>query len=551
MISTLLTQHLPVLPVILPMLTGIALLLLGDERHINWQRAIALCSATLAAMLSAALLIQAAQGDIHVYHMGNWPAPFGIVLVVDRLSALMLCMVSALAVPALWYACQGWDRRGRLFHPLYQFQLMGLYGAFLTGDLFNLFVFFEILLIASYALLLHGQGKARFRSGVHYVVLNLAGSAVFLIALALVYGLTGTLNMADVALRVMELASQPGEHTTLLRITTLLLLVVFSLKAAIIPLHLWLPNTYASASAPVAALFAIMTKVGIYAILRSQVLVFGPHAGTAFAAEDVLLPLALLTGLGGALGALASHRMSRLVAWLTIASVGTILLGIASLTLSSIAAALYYMLHSTLVMGAMFLLVDIVAQQRGTMEDHLQPANRVGQPVILGLLVLLGAASAAGLPPLPGFLGKLMLLQSTASHHAQIWIWAGILLVGLLTLICLARAGAALFWNVTPVSETTSHHMNSAAQTATPLGRLTPVLVLLGAVILTAVYAAPIKQYADATALQLLDVTGYARHVLGAQQHNGKSTSTIPYTGISSDKPANTTAYPSPLGESP
>src|SRR5690606_16477118 len=192
-------------------------------------------------------------------------SPFGIVLVLDRLSALMLALTALLAVPVLWFACRGDDRRGPNFHALFQFQLMGINGAFLTGDLFNLFVFFEVLLIASYALLMHGQGKARAKAGLHYVVLNLAGSSLFLFGLGLMYAATGTLNMADVGRLVSNGAvSSP----LLLQVSAALLLIVFALKAAVLPLSFWLPGAYAAASAPVAALFAIMTKIGLYAIWR-------------------------------------------------------------------------------------------------------------------------------------------------------------------------------------------------------------------------------------------------------------------------------------------
>ena len=264
-------QHAPVLSVVWPSFTAVLLVLLGDsagsagqggahaDGRLRLRRALALGSAALGTLMAVGLVAVAAQGDVRVYLLGEWPAPFGIALVLDRLSALMVLLTYVVALPVLWYATGGWDTRGRYFHALFQFQLMGLCGAFLTGDLFNLFVFFEVLLIASYVLLLHGQGRERFRMGVHYVVLNLAASALFLLGLSLLYAATGTLNMADMALRVAALS---GDSAVLARSGALLLLVVFGLKAALVPLHAWLPGTYAAASAPVAALFALMTKVG-------------------------------------------------------------------------------------------------------------------------------------------------------------------------------------------------------------------------------------------------------------------------------------------------
>ena len=327
--------HAPVLVVLLPAMTAVVLLLLGDSggEHghdsdgVAVRRRLSLGSVVLGLAMAAALVSFAASGELKVYRVGEWPAPFGIVLLVDRLSALMLLLTATVALPVLWYACGGWDTQGRYFHALFHFQLMGLNGAFVTGDLFNLFVFFEVLLIASYVLLVHGQGRERFRMGVHYVVLNLAASALFLIGLGLIYATTGTLNMADVAQRVAQLT---GDDATLAHVAAVILLVVFGLKAALVPMYAWLPATYAAACAPVAALFAIMTKVGVYSILRVHGVIFGIDAGEL--TESVagwLLPLALTTSALGVLGALAAPNMARMVAYLTVSSVGTILAGIA------------------------------------------------------------------------------------------------------------------------------------------------------------------------------------------------------------------------------
>lgn len=287
-------SHWLILPILLPLFAGSLLLLPLAER---WQRGLSLLAALALIPLSLLLIRTAASGDLSVYALGNWAAPFGIVLMLDRLAALMLLATAVLGSAALIYALRGDDRLGKHFHALFQFQLLGINGAFLTGDLFNLFVFFEILLIASYALLLHGGGAERVRSGLHYVILNLVGSAFFLIAVGTLYGLTGTLNMADMA---QKIAMADAERAPLLAAAGLLLLVVFALKAALLPLYFWLPRAYAAASAPVAALFAIMTKVGIYSILRVYTLVFGDAAGElANLAQAWLWPLALATlGLG-------------------------------------------------------------------------------------------------------------------------------------------------------------------------------------------------------------------------------------------------------------
>ena len=511
--------HLPVLPVLLPAFSAMALLLIGDDgggssshgsRQLRWARWIALGSAALGLALAAVLAFEVhagAHADLPwAYRLGAWPAPFGIVLVVDRLAAMMLVLTACLALPVLWYASGGWDWHGRHFHALFQFQLMGLNGAFVTGDLFNLFVFFEVLLIASYVLVVHGQGRERFRIGLQYVVLNLAASALFLIGVALIYALTGTLNLADLALRVPKVT---GPEAALLQAAALLLLVVFGFKAALMPLAMWLPATYAAASAPVAALFAIMTKVGVYAIVRVHGVVFGAEAGaSAFTVQPVLLPLALATSVIAVLGAAAAHTLPRLVAWLLVVSVGTVLAGIGLFGASAWSAALYYMANSTLVIGSLFLLVELVAAQRGDVAERLAPASEVAQPALLGMMLLLGAASVAGLPPLPGFIGKLMVLEAASAHPWAVAVWAVVLGVGFVTLIGLSRAGSILFWAVREETNDTS------ASGASPR-MLTATLSLLAASVAMSVFAAPLKRYTDATAAQLLDREAYARAVLG------------------------------------
>ena len=524
-------QHAPVLSVVLPMLTAVVLLLIGDpggmagqggahdDAALRWRRRISLASASLGLLMAAGLVQHATGGELLVYRLGEWPAPFGIVMVVDRLSALMVLLTYLVAVPVLWYAAGGWDRRGRYFHAVFQFQLMGLSGAFLTGDLFNLFVFFEVLLIASYVLLVHGQGRERFRVGVHYVVLNLVASGLFLIGLSLVYAATGTLNMADVGQR---LALLQDDQLVFAKAAAMVLLVVFGLKAAMLPLYFWLPGTYAAASAPVAALFAIMTKVGVYSIVRVHWQLFGTEAGpAALAVADWLLPLALSTSVLGVLGVLAAHTMGRLVAYLTVSSVGTILAGVGLFTPETLSAALYYTLHSTIVIAGLFLLVELIAAQRGDAAGRLQPAHAVREPVVLGVMMLFGAASAAGLPPLPGFLGKLMVLEASSGLAAQAWVWSVVLVVGFLTIVGLARAGVIVFWHVQPATDAGACGSSSRL--------LASAWAFMALTLGLAVLASPVKRYTDAAAAQLSTPADYVRAVLGADVP-GHST-TRPFDG--------------------
>lgn len=331
-------QHLIALPILLPLVGALGLLLAGKASDAAHRRvSVALTAALL--VVSLLLLKRAAGGELAFYALGNWQAPFGIVLMLDRLSALMLTLTAALALGCVLFACAGDDARGSNFHGLFQLQLVGLNGAFLTGDLFNLFVFFEILLLASYALLMHGGGKARVAAGLHYVILNVAGSALFIIALGVLYGATGTLNMADMARRI---AVMSGDEAALVTAGALLLIVVFSLKAALLPLYFWLPRTYASAPAPVAALFAIMTKVGLYAILRVHSLIFVDSPAEA-AITAWLWWSGLATIVLAAVGVLAARDLRPLIAYLVLVSVGTLLAGTALGTPAATTALLYYL----------------------------------------------------------------------------------------------------------------------------------------------------------------------------------------------------------------
>ncbi|MGF1614816.1 MAG: monovalent cation/H+ antiporter subunit D [Gammaproteobacteria bacterium] len=502
-------SHWLMAPILLPLVTGLVLLL-AARWPLARQRSLSVVSSVALLPLAGYLLALSLDDGYRLYALGNWPAPFGIVLVLDRLSALMLALVALLAVPAVLYAVRGTDTRGRNFHALFQFQLLGLNGAFLTGDLFNLFVFFEVLLIASYALLLHGGGAPRSRAGLHYVVLNLIGSSLFLVAVGVLYGITGTLNMADLAARVAQLSH---DEAGLVHAGALLLLVVFALKAALLPLYFWLPRAYAAASAPVAALFAIMTKVGVYAIVRVYSLIFGPAAGlVADTAATWLWPLALATLALGAIGALAARDLRTLIAYLVVVSVGTLLAGFALGTPDAWAATLYYMVHTTLVSGGLFLLAGLVRAERGTAGDGFADPHPLHQPALLGALFFLGAVAVVGMPPLSGFIGKLLLLRATVDAVQTAWLWSVVLGSGLLALIALSRAGSLLFWRV-----------GAVPLTGVPADRLrvTCSAVLLASAPLLVIFAAPATDFAEATARQLSTPAGYVSAVLGAARAPG------------------------------
>ena len=495
-------SHLVILPILIPLSAG-ALLLLVERLGRPAERAIGVVATAALLPVALTLLVQAAGDAPQVYYLGDWPAPYGIVLVVDRLSALMLTLSAVLALPALLYALDGDDGRGRHFHALFQMQLLGVNGAFLTGDLFNLFVFFEILLIASYSLQLYGGGAPRVRAALHVLVLNLVGSAVFLMAIAAIYAATGTLNMADLATRV---AAAGPDQAGLLRAGGLLLLVVLALKAALVPLGFWLSPAYSAACAPAAALFTILTKVGVYGVLRVHGLIFGPEAGHAASLVDPwLIPIGLATVATATLGVLASRELRRLLAYLVVLSAGTLIATLGLASESATSAVLFYTLNSTLVGGGLFLLADLIARQRGDAGADLGRPRSVVQPGLLGALFFIGTVGVVGLPPFAGFAAKVYILESALSQPAAGWMLGLILGTGLVVIVALSRAGSAIFWRT---GETPPQGEKAGVLRLASTGGLVAATALLMAI------AGPVTEYTRATAAQLADRAGYVEAVM-------------------------------------
>lgn len=500
--------HLLAAPIIVPALAA-ALLLVLHRARIVVKRAIGMGATVAFAVAALAIFAETRSGAPLVYRLGDWPSPFGIVLVADHLSAFMLLLTASLALAVLLYAVQGWDARGKLFHPLFLFQVMGLNGAFLTGDLFNLFVFFEILLIASYGLAMEGLEVERLRATLHYAAINISASSVFLIAVSLIYGIMGTLNMAHLAERVEEVRI---EDVGLVRAAGLLLLGVFAVKAAVFPLYFWLPATYSHAPAPVAALFAVMTKVGVYAIIRVKTLIFtGGEGAVMELTSPWLMPVALITLALGTLGALGAQRLATITAYLTIASVGTILTGVAAGGGTGLAAALYYMAHSTLAIAILFLVTDLLGRSRGAMGDRLHPGPPIRQAAPLGLTFLFGGATVAGIPPSSGFLGKLMILQSTVNGLSVVLIWTVILVTSMLTLVTCSRAGSIVLWNYIEPDQL-AHDRPPRA------GEWVALAALAGCSMGLVIFATPITHYTDEIGAQLTSTGSYIHAVLGSGQ---------------------------------
>lgn len=527
-------SHLPVLPILVPMLASALMLLTRDSQR---QLRIIMGGLSLLMQILAALaLIRATQGiggsfwpdDIGVYRLGNWAAPFGIVLVADRLSALMLGLTAVLGLCSWLYATARWDRAGRHFYPLFQLQIMGLNGAFLAGDLFNLFVFFEILLTASYGLLLHGSGKHRVSAGLHYIGVNLIASFLLLIAIALIYGLTGTLNMADLSVRALTLE---GADRQLFDAAAAILGVAFLIKAAAWPLNFWLPNAYSEACAPVAALFAIMTKVGIYALLRIGSLLLPAGAPAAFGGAW-MFPAGIATLAFGTLGMVASTQPRRIAAYAIITSSGTLFaaLGMPGVTLTG--PALYYLISSVLALAALLLLLELAERSQSfgsnllaitqeayeTDEADAASLSRqvVGTPLpatmaFLGLSFFACALLIIGLPPLSGFVAKFSLLSAalqtaeTGAPTFNVWLLVATMLgSGLACLFAMARCGVRLFWIPEDLQVPTLR-----------IREIAPILFLLLACTALTIQAGPVMSYLEDTAHYLDQPQRYVQSVLG------------------------------------
>lgn len=502
-------SHLVILPFLLPIFGGLLLLLPPIQNSLSRQRIFAIFTSLLLILVSITLLHTSYSQGTQLYMLGNWQPPFGIALVADPLAALLVLLTSILGFAAILFACSGDDETGMYYHTLILLLISGVNGAFLTGDLFNLFVCFEILLIASYALLVHGGGKHKTQASLHYVILNLVGSSIFLIALGILYGMLGTLNIADMANKLHLLSE---DDQLLVKVAGLLLLVVFGLKSAMLPLHFWLPRTYASASAPIAAMFAIMTKVGIYSIFRVHTVIFGENAGElANIAQYWLWPIAILTLFAGAVGALASSNLRLLTANMILISVGTLLVGAAIATEQAAGAAFYYLLHTTFVSAAMFLIADLVSRQRGKAEDRFVQARQMKQRDLLAGLFFVAAVAMVGMPPLSGFIGKALLLQSADTGAAMGWSWSAILLAGLAAIIALSRAGTTLFWRVSSI-----HDEGETVSRA----KLIAIILLLSCSPLMVIFAGPITAITTAAAAVLFDPALSVDALLPTLTHN-------------------------------
>jgi multicomponent Na+:H+ antiporter subunit D len=489
-------------PIVLPMITAIATVLCrADARRAHW---IALAGAALQLAAGIALLVVVIEEGFLVAWMGDWPAPFGIALVADYFSAAMVVIAAVIHTAVTVYSRRDIDpemlRAG--YYPFMQILTAAVSGAFLTGDLFNLYVWFEVMLMASFGLLVMGRRISQLTGGVKYVTLNLVSTLLFLSAVGLLYGLTGTLNMADLHVKVAQV-----ENPALLTATAMLLMVAFGIKAALFPLFFWLPASYPTLPAAVAAFFSgLLSKVGVYALIRMFTLVFTTDTGFT---HTILLAVAGFTMLFGVVSAAAQMEIRRILSFHIISQIGYMVLGLALLTPLAIAGAIIYLLHNILAKANLFLISGLVRQAGGSFHlDKVGGLYKTHGLVAVGFLI--SALALAGIPPLSGFWAKLLVIRaSLESWHYGLAILAAV--VGLLTLFSMIKIWAEVFWKPAPAGNGRPAHAGGPVSA----WMLAPVLTLAGMVLLLGLCMDPVIRFAEVAAGQLLEPRHYVGAVLG------------------------------------
>ncbi len=494
------------LPIMLPIMTAVLAFLLRRKRPAGHWISVAGSLALLA--VSIALFIAVWQQGVLAAQMGLWPAPFGITLVADLLSAVMVVItaVTGLAVSVYALAEIG-PRRERLgYHALFQVLLAGVSGAFLTGDLFNLYVWFEVMLIASFGLLVLGGNKAQLDGGIKYVALNLVSTVFFLMGIGLLYGLTGTLNLADLHGAVRAVENQ-GLVTSL----AVLFIIAFGIKAAVFPLFFWLPAAYHTPPVAVSAVFAgLLTKVGVYALIRMFTLVFTEDSAYT---HNLLLVVAAFTMVTGVLGAAAQNEFRKILSFHIVSQIGYMILGLALYTPLALVGAVFYLVHHIIVKANLFLVSGVSRRLTGSFELARIGGLYKSSP-LLALLFLVPAFSLAGFPPLSGFWAKYLLIKASLDIDAYL-IAAIALIVGLLTVYSMTKIWAEVFWKP---------HPQGRSPALSRLGRreraalLLPVAGLAALTVAIGLYPEPFVAFAERSAAQLLNPAGYVRAVLGGGQ---------------------------------
>ena len=481
-------------PVVIPLLAVAGSLV--ALRSLRLQRTISLLSSAASAVFAIVLLVDVDRGGTVVSAVSGWAPPLGIALVADRLAALLLVVATFALLAVLVYAIGQGDTEDEFsgFHAVYQMLAAGVALALLTGDLFTLFVAFEIMLTASYVLLTHRADGGEIRATISYVVIGLVASALFLTAIALIYGVTGTVNLADLSERLDAVPA--GVRRGL----GWMLFLVFGIKAAIFPLFFWLPDSYPVAAAPVTALFAgLLTKIGVYAMLRTQTLLFPRDEPVVF-----MLVIAGLTMVVGVLGAIAQKDIKRILSFHIVSQIGYMVMGLGFFTVAGIAAVIVFIVHQIIVKASLFLIGGLVEESEGSGAiDALAGVAR--RSPIIALLFLPAALSLAGFPPFSGFIGKLALIE--AGLEAGRWAVVSISLVAsVLTLVSMTKIWGGVFWGTPPDDD----------RRRLPPGMVGATVALVVAGFVLAAGAGPLVEYAERAARDLIDPAAYRSWVLGA-----------------------------------
>jgi multicomponent Na+:H+ antiporter subunit D len=505
-----------VLPIAIPLMTASFCLLAW--RQTRWQRALTVVSTALVLGVGSALLTCVWRDGIAVTQAGAWPAPFGITLVADVFSAMMVVLTGLIGLAVALYSLANMDapREAYGYYPLFHILLMGVCGAFLTGDLFNLYVWFEVMLMASFVLMALGGEPDQLRGAIKYVTINLLASALFLAAVGILYGIAGTLNMADLAVKLSD-TSEPG----LLTLLAMLFLIAFGIKAAIFPLFFWLPASYHTPPVAVSAVFAgLLTKVGVYALIRVFTLIFVQEP--AFT-HRLILVFAGLTMLTGVLGAAAHFEIRRILSFHIISQIGYMIMGLGlaglagsqALAVLALAGSVFYIVHHIVVKTNLFLLSGVIHRLRGSFELKELGGLYASSPW-LSIVFLIPALSLAGLPPLSGFFAKLSLLEAGIGMGAYA-IVAVALVVGLLTLFSMTKIWSEAFWKGSPAASADSRiHSESAC---IGLGvSMAPCLLLAALTVAIGLGVGPVFEVATRAAEQLLDRQEYIKAVLGERR---------------------------------
>jgi multicomponent Na+:H+ antiporter subunit D len=494
-----------VLPILLPLLGAAASILAGRTRSRTAQRAISITVLSAVIGLSIALLVEVDRNGTVAVQAGGWPAPLGITLVADRFSALMLCVASVMLLAVLLYAIgqPGAERHHVGFQSVYLVLAAGVSASFLTGDLFNLFVAFEMMLTSSYVLMTLGGRADQVRTGMTYVVISLVASALFLTALALIYMATGTVNMADLSVKLGEVP------TGLQSAFAVLLLVVFGIKAALFPLFFWLPDAYPTAPSPVTAVFAgLLTKVGVYAIVRTQTLLFPLDARPV----TLILVAAGLTMLVGVLGAIAQSDVKRILSFNIVSHIGFMVMGLGLFTVTGLAAAVFYTIHHIVAKTSMFLTGGLIEHVGGSGR-----LSRLGGMVrtapMVAVLFLIPALSLAGIPPLSGFVAKLALVEAGTEDARYVLVGVAIL-VSLLTLFSMIKIWSGVFWS--PATEAPENPPRPVGRLGGPALMVLPTAALVVFGLAIALAGGPLYRYSQRAAADLLDPASYVSTVLGS-----------------------------------